>query len=786
MIPRLSLTHSMFLLITFAGVVIWSVSDTYQSAALHDIFYVKLKKQFQEEATEQRTRFDRYVKAFYPAVRTYASLTNARDYIEQTSWNADDKIHVVDHKWTPKWLPKLSMMRRFIMPRYAFLLDADNNLREIYRHRNPMPSDDLLHLSEDLLDNSYKQSYMSEIDNKLYILSSSFIGEEHESPRLLILSPVDEELLIDSQGIASNKNIALLDSENSTILVSSDQKNIPTGATIEELKDKFLSSVAGQLGSGIIQFGSFVSTKDVEEQTSAILNKDRQVRAITAFSYLFFFALVMYWVMSRIQRLTRRVVEFSTTMDIPQPDFKTHDELLELEERFELMANAIRSETQALEHQALHDPLTVLPNRKLLHNRIQFELLGNEFKATTFILMLTDLDQFKGINDTLGHHVGDKVLIEAGARLKNLLRNNDIVSRLGGDEFGILLPNTTISNASFIAEKIVSSFISPFIIEGQSLNIGISVGVVEFPLHGQDQTVLMQRADVAMYHAKQHRLGYSIYKKEEDTNTLSRLSLMADFREALENEKLFLYYQPKIDIKTRTIISIEALLRWKHPTRGYISPMEFIPLAEQTGLILPLTLWVLKSATAQCKHWQDLGYKVSIAINISVYCLQFTDFTDTIDEILKESHLSPERCILEITETIFMKDSDRAEIILNKLNERGFELSIDDFGTGYSSLGYLKKLPVKELKIDKSFVMEMMDNENDTAIVKAIIALAHTMGMRVVAEGVETIGVLDHLNKIGCDIAQGYLMAKPMPPDQLIRLFEKTNLVFSSNAFGDR
>jgi len=776
----------MFLLITCVGIVIWAVSDTYQSAALHDIFYVKLKNQFQEEATEQRTRFDRYVKSFYPAVRTYASQTNVRDYIEQTSWSSDDKIHVIDHKRTPKWLPKLSMMRRFIMPRYAFLLDTDNNLREVYRHRNPMLSDNLLHLSEDLLDNSYKQSYMTEIENKLYILSSSFIGEEDESPRLLILSPIDEELLIDSQGIVGNKNIALLDPEDSTILVSSDQKNIPTGATIEELKHKFLSSVAGHLGSGIVQFGSFVSTKDVEEQTSAILNKDRQVRAITAFFYIFSFALVMYWVTSKIQRLTRRVVEFSTTMDIPQPDFKIHDELLELEERFELMAHAVRSETQALEYQALHDPLTVLPNRKLLHNKIQLELLGNEIKATTFILMLTDLDQFKEINDTLGHHIGDEVLIEAGARLKKLLRKNDLVSRLGGDEFGILLPNTTIKNASFIAEKIVSSFILPFVIEGQSLNIGISVGVVEFPLHGQNQTVLMQRADVAMYHAKQHRLGYSIYREEEDTNTLSRLSLMADFRDALENEKIFLYYQPKIDIKTRTIISIEALLRWKHPARGYVSPTEFIPLAEQTGLILPLTLWVLREAAAQCKRWQDLGYDVSIAVNISAYCLQFTDFTDTISEIFKKVHLSPERCILELTETIFMKDADRAGIILNKLNDQGFELSIDDFGTGYSSLGYLKKLPVKELKIDKSFVMEMMDNENDAAIVKAIIALSHTMGMRVVAEGVETVEVLDHLNEIGCDIAQGYLMAKPMPPDQLICLFEKTNLVFSSNEFSGR
>lgn len=779
----------MFLLTACVGVVIWAISDTYQSAALNDMFYVKLKARFQEEATEQRTRFDRYVKAFYPSVRTYASQTNARDYIDQVSWDldSDEKINVLDHKRPPKWLPKLSMMRRFIMPRYALLLDTDNNLREIYRHKNPILPNVLLHLSEDLLDNSYKQSYLSEVENKLYVLSSSFIGEEDESPRLVILSPVDEELLIDSQGIASNKNIALLDVESSKILVSSDHKNIPKGIKIEQLQGKYLSSVAGHLGSGssdlLIQFGSFVSTKDVEEQTHAILNKDRQVRAMTAFAYILAFSLVMYWVTSRIRRLTDRVVEFSTTMDIPQPDFKTHDELLELKERFELMANAVRSETQALEYQALHDSLTGLPNRKFLHDKIKTELIRNGFKKSTFILMLTDLDRFKEINDTLGHHIGDEVLIKSGMKLQKSLRKNDTVARLGGDEFGILLPNTSIENASFIVNKIISNFITPFIIEDQSLNIGISVGVVEFPLHGNDQTTLMQRADVAMYYAKQNRLGYSIYKEEEDSNTLSRLSLMTDFREALKNEKLFLYFQPKIDIKTQNIISAEALLRWKHPTHGSISPLEFIPLAEQTGLILPLTLWVLKHAALQWKYWFDFGYDISVAINISASCLQLTDFPEKIDEILKINDVPPNRFILELTETIFLKDAKRAGIILNKLNDQGFELSIDDFGTGYSSLGYLKTLPVKELKIDKSFVIDMISNENDTAIVKAIIELAHTMSMRVVAEGVETQEVLDHLNEMGCDIAQGYLIAKPLPTDELVNLFKETNLTFKPEYF---
>ena len=774
MMSRLSLTISMLLLTASVGLVVWAVSDSYQSKALNDIFYVKLTERFQDEATEQRTRFDRHFKAYYPAVRTYAAQVNARDYVERVSegWDVEDAI--LDHKNTPKWLPKLSMMRRFVMPRYALLLDMDGQVKELYRYKNPMLPSPILHISEDLLDNSYQQSYLGEVDGKLYIMASSFIGEEDESPRLLILSPLDEEFLFESQGMSSNKNIALLDADDMTVIVSSDNENIPVGSTMENLSDKYLSTVAGHLGSGssdlLVQFASLVSTKDILEQTSEILNKDRQIRAITAIAYILAFALVMFWVTSRIQRLTKRVVEFSTAMEIQQPDFKTHDELQELEGRFELMANAVQTETKALEHQALHDPLTDLPNRKLLSDRIKLELMKNEFKENKFILMLTDLDRFKEINDTLGHHVGDEVLKEAGDRLIDSLRQGDTVARLGGDEFGMLLPNTSVDHSFKIAHKIVEKFNEPFVIEGQSLNIGISIGVVEFPLHGDDQTVLMQRADVAMYHAKQNRLGYSVYKAEEDQNTLGRLALMTDFREALENDELFLFYQPKMDLHTRKIISVEALLRWKHPTRGYVPPDEFVPLAEQTGLILPLTIWVINRATSEWKHWEKLGYDVTIAMNISVHCLQFTDLAGTISEILEKNNVPPTRCVLELTESVFMKDADRAKKILNELDAMGLSLSIDDFGTGYSSLAYLKQLPVNELKIDKSFVMDMMENENDAAIVKATIELAHAMGMHVVAEGVETELTLLRLEKLGCDIVQGFLIAKPMSSYNLIEM----------------
>jgi len=766
----------MLILTVTVGIVVWAVSDNYQHAELNNIFSIKLNERFKEDVAQQRTRFDRYVKAYYPAVRTYAHMADIRDYIEEIDWESEEFSTVKDHEWPPKWLPKLSMMRRFVIPRYAMLVDEDYQVREIYRYKNPMPPDILMEMPEDVLDNSYGQSYLAVIEDKLYIVASSFIGEEDESPRLLIFSPVDEEFLLASQGVDNNKSIALLNDEGNEIIVSSDHENIPPGVDIDSLKSKYLSTVAGHLGSGsadlLIQFASFVSTEDVEQQTGAVLNADRQIRAVTALAYILAFASVMYWVTSRIQKLTRKVVEFSNAMEIQQPIFKKQDELLELEDRFELLANAIKAETEALEHQALHDPLTNMPNRKLLNDRIQIEIVKSGYKNSPFLLMVSDLDRFKEINDTLGHHIGDEVLQQASDRLEKSLRKEDVVARLGGDEFGMLLPNTGLIACDVVANKIVESFSHPIIVEGQSLNIGISIGIVEFPTHGKDLNILMQRADVAMYNAKQNKLGYSVYKSEEDENTVGRLALMADFREALEKDKLTLYYQPKYDVKGRRISSVEALLRWNHHERGFISPDEFIPLAEQTGLILPLTLWVMKQAFEDWKRWEALGHDVCVAINVSVYCLQFTDLPGTIDSIIKEHEIPPNKVVLELTESLFMKDVDRAKSILVSLDNLGVELSIDDFGTGYSSLAYLKQLPMDEIKIDRSFVFDMLDNENDASIVKATIELAHAMELRVVAEGVEDEETFERLIEMGCEIIQGYLIAKPMPDEEIIKFFE--------------
>ncbi|NOX07967.1 MAG: bifunctional diguanylate cyclase/phosphodiesterase [Gammaproteobacteria bacterium] len=780
LLNRLSLTTSMLILTVTVGLVVWAISDSYQHEELNDIFYVKLKERFNDEVSDQRIRFDRQVKSYYPAVRTYAAMVNIRDYLESVDWSSQQNIEIIDHKWPPAWLPGLSMMRRFVIPRYALLLDSSNKVREIYRYKNPMLADELINMEDDILNSSFGQSYITEINNKLYVIASAFVGEEDESPRLLIISPLDEAFLLATQNVADKKHIALLDDKGERVLVSSSQVKIPAGVLLSSLKDDYLTTVAGHLGSGssdlLMQFASFVSTEDVRQQTAEVLNADRQIRLITAIAYILAFASIMYWVTSRIQRLTKKVIEFSGDMDIQQPESIKKDELLELEDRFELLVNAIKAETAALEHQALHDPLTNMPNRKLLNDRVQLELLKSKYKNSSFLLMVSDLNRFKEVNDTLGHHIGDKVLKQASERLKNALRRDDLVARLGGDEFGILLPNTSMSAADTSAQKIVDLFNKPIIVDGHSLNIGISIGITEYPTHGENLNILMQRADVAMYNAKQNGLGYSLYKSEEDQNSVDRLALMNEFRIALENNELQLYYQPKVDAKTGKIISVEALLRWKHEERGFISPDIFIPLAEQTGLILSLTIWVFNRAFSDWNIWKKQGHDISIAINMSVYCLQSTNLSGTIESLLKEYNVPASHCILELTESLFMKNIDQAKHILNQLDQLGVGLSLDDFGTGYSSLAYLKQLPMDELKIDRSFIMDMINNENDAIIVKATLDMAHAMGLRVVAEGVEDEETLELLIILGCEIIQGYFFSKPIPIDEMSQLLATQTL----------
>ncbi|MFV2060465.1 MAG: putative bifunctional diguanylate cyclase/phosphodiesterase [Gammaproteobacteria bacterium] len=771
-----SLTATMLLVTVLIGIVVWLISDWYQAKELSRIFNNTLQHRLGTEAREQRIRFDQYIKAFTPTVKMYASLNQLVSYVNNTDWGKNNTIQY--HQTVPVWLPPMSMMRRFVLPRYAMLIDESSQIIELYSYNRKPPPNELIHLPPHILKLAYLQSYLTLIDEQAYIFALESIAIKNgKAIRLLIASPLDEEFLQISQGAATDSIIALLKNDETKIMVSNRSDIIPSGVDLIDLEKNYVVTGEGFFGSGssdiIVRLLSLMSTAEVNKLKNTIIQDNRRIQFFTALAYIIAFALVMYWVTSRIQKMTRRVLDFSKDMEISQPDIDKTDQIKELETRFELLTSAIRNETAELEHQAYHDPLTDLPNRKLLNYRLQSELFKNELTETKFVLLVSDLDRFKEINDTLGHHIGDLVLQQAASRLYNSLRKKDTVARLGGDEFGMLLPETDASAAQKIAQKIVKIFEEPFIYENQNLNVGISIGIVEFPTHGDDVNILMQRADVAMYNAKKNKLGHVLYESSEDTHSVGRLALISDLRKAINESLLSVYFQPKIDVRNNKIIGAEALLRWNHPERGFIPPVEFIPLAEQTGLISSLTDFVVNEALKNCNYWHQLGYPIVVSINISTHSLQNKSFPGFIIKAIRKHHLAPKYCNLEITESAFMKDPYKAKEILNEIRDFGIDISIDDFGTGYSSLAYLKQLPVSEIKIDRSFVMEMTDDQDDEVIVKITIDLAHNLGLKVVAEGVNNKETLQKLYELGCERVQGYLFSPAISEDEFVIYLEK-------------
>jgi len=438
----------------------------------------------------------------------------------------------------------------------------------------------------------------------------------------------------------------------------------------------------------------------------------------------------------------------------------------------ELKEAKLRREQRGAEREihrlAYYDTLTDLPNRTLLQDRLRQAILSARRDKKGLALLVMDLDRFKEINNVLGHHYGDLLLQQVGPRLREVLRESDTVARLGGDEFAILLLSIELDGAILTAEKILRHFLTPFVVDCLSLEIGTSIGIALFPDHGEDANTLLRRADMAMYEAKEQSTGYAVYSPQHERHNSSHLILMGDLRHAIDQNELFLQFQPKIDLRTRSIIGVEALVRWQHPSRGTVPPDQFIPLSEQGGLIKPLTLWVLKAALSQCHTWHQAGLKLSVAVNLSARNLQDPQLPDQVTRLLRAYDLDPKWLHLEITESVIMADPARAMEILNYLNKMGIHLAIDDFGTGYSSLGYLKKLPVDEIKIDKSFVKEMAVEADDAMIVRSTIDLAHNLGLKVVAEGVETEEILDRLIALGCDAAQGYYISRPISPADLL------------------
>jgi len=423
-----------------------------------------------------------------------------------------------------------------------------------------------------------------------------------------------------------------------------------------------------------------------------------------------------------------------------------------------------RDDRQAeLQYLATHDRLTGLGNHASLQLRCD-NILQDDRPA---VLLLFELERLRDVNDSLGHRTGDLMLQCTAERLSSALPPSCILARLDGAQFAALLPNSSEDEAFKMAERVVQAVRSPFEINGLSLQAELTVGIAASPAHATELTDLIQKSDVALYLARKAHKPVANYRPELDLNTARHLTLQGELQRAVEENHLVLYYQPKILTSTNRINGVEALVRWQHPTQGLLFPDDFIPLAEHTGLIRSITRWVLQAAFRQSAEWEKAGIVLPISVNCSARNLQEEDLPGTIERYLKEFGVAPDRLTLEVTETMLIEDPERALEVATLLTEQGIRISIDDFGTGYSSLNYLRKLPVKELKIDKSFVMRMDEEEGDAVIVRSIIDLAHNLGLKAVAEGVETGAVWSRLQSLGCDIGQGYFFARPIPVEVL-------------------
>jgi diguanylate cyclase (GGDEF)-like protein len=436
----------------------------------------------------------------------------------------------------------------------------------------------------------------------------------------------------------------------------------------------------------------------------------------------------------------------------------------------------IRRQMEEIERRALYDELTDLPNRTLFGDRIEQAIAAAGQESHSAAVMLLDVDGFREVNDALGHETGDRLLQEVAGRLGETVRSSETLARLGGDEFGILLSPGSNEDATALAARIHGVLETPFSLSGFPLEIAVSVGIASYPEHGENVDTLLQHADVAMYIAKDGHAGTALYESEQDTSDAARLALAGELRGAIDNEELVVHFQPKAELESGLIVGVEALVRWQHPERGFIPPNEFIPIAERTGLIKPLSQYVVASALRQCGEWRTAGFDLHVAVNLTIPDLLDLELPDRIGELLAETGVRPGQLELEITETTILADPFRVRQVLNRLNEMGLRLAIDDFGTGYSSLAYLKNLPVHTIKIDRSFVMGMCEDASDATIVRSTIDLARNLGLGVVAEGIESQEVWDALRADGCSLAQGYFISRPASAEYLKPILEERAL----------
>jgi diguanylate cyclase (GGDEF)-like protein len=517
------------------------------------------------------------------------------------------------------------------------------------------------------------------------------------------------------------------------------------------------------------------------QQTDKLTTAARQIGAelwLFALVAILFVIAVYMMIEKLVLRPTTRIAQSLSQERLDNYFYiedKSSKEIFLLTDAFNKMRKQIHQRQLALEHQALHDALTGLPNRILHNDRLIQAIEIMKRTQDKLAVLLLDLDRFKDVNDTLGHHVGDELLQLVAKRLEETVINTGTVARLGGDEFAIIAPDISSAEALDFANKINAALKGVFIIGHQNLYVGASIGISIYPDDGIDSHTMMRHADTAMYTAKYNNYNAVLYEASQDKHTANNLSLVGDLRKAIENRtNLSMFYQPQVDLLSLDVVQVEALLRWNHPTKGYVHPEEIINLAEKTGLIKDLTNLIIETSIRE--YMQHIfEHNIRLAINLSAWNLQDPDLHATVQELLTRYKMPAEMLTLEITETTMMKDPVQAREALNRLNKMGVILAIDDYGTGFSSLSYLKLLPVHELKIDKSFIFDMLDDDNDATIVKSTIELAHNLGFKVIAEGVENQQTLLQLRHLKCETVQGYYLSKPQDINALTQWLQNYN-----------
>lgn len=512
---------------------------------------------------------------------------------------------------------------------------------------------------------------------------------------------------------------------------------------------------------GTIQIG--YDETDTQEQINLAYQRCflfSVIYALIAFISTIYFGQRMTRPIQSLQKLTRTIAHGHY-----QTKVQVNTNVVEIESlanSIEFMREELVAQSDSMEHLSLHDSLTGLPNRVLLKDRVNQTVNCHIQKQHPCVLVVLDLNRFKEINDSFGHLIGDSVLKRISTTLVNTLRVSDTIARLGGDEFAIYLPETNIESAMIVIEKMAVELSRPFECEGHSVMLGASIGLASFPEHGDSYEELLQKADIAMYVAKRAGKSSQIYQSTFAQDALLRLTITSELKFAIENEQLFPTFQPKINLQTNELVGVELLVRWQHPQRGVVPPNDFIASAENGGLISQLTQWVLRAGIKQAAIWYESGKHIPVAINLSPKNLVEEGLYQSILSLLEEYNLPAYLLELEITESSMFSDPLTAKNVLEALDAVGIKIAIDDFGTGYSSLVQLRKMPISILKIDRSFVLHMATDANDAAIINATVYMAHKLGMKVVAEGVEDEQTLNKLKEIKCDIVQGYLFAKPM------------------------